>query len=233
MQYLERVAEEIAEFDDIVTGKRLVQLIRDITYPISGSPRDNSRTWHSCAKVISALPSSAVTVDDLGMLSVWLSSGFDTSLLGHELGRRLLPKLLASNSPEDREGAIVVLQATSRLRWVKRDETEQSQGDPVPLISQHAFEELLKHNATALGKRCGRESAEVLLGLLQDVLGTPDTDEYTYVWRPAIEEHPQNTRYHDAREALVSGTRDLLLAFATVDPPEAQELLQELWIRVT
>jgi len=76
------------------------------------------------------------------------------------------------------------------------------------------YEEILKKYYPELVKAAGLPALEVLCDLLEKIirLSRPREDDhgpedYSYVRRPAIEEHPQNLG-HTIKDALVSGVRD-------------------------
>jgi hypothetical protein len=70
--------------------------------------------------------------------------------------------------------------------------------------------------AGLLGRRCGAAAVQLLTDRLADSLGSPEDDRYSYMWRPAVEEHEQNLDMHEYRAALLKALRDSALAATSV-----------------
>jgi hypothetical protein len=70
----------------------------------------------------------------------------------------------------------------------------------------------LKDHYPELVKAAGLPALELLCELLEKAIQfSPHREEgaedFSYTWRPAIEDHPQNLR-HTVKDALVSAVRD-------------------------
>jgi len=76
------------------------------------------------------------------------------------------------------------------------------------------YEEILKKHYPELVRAAGLSALEVLCDLLESAIQLSRTreddhgpEDYSYIWRPAIEDHPQNLDQR-IKDALVSGVRD-------------------------
>jgi len=73
------------------------------------------------------------------------------------------------------------------------------------------YEQFLLKHFPALLERTGLDGFSMLCDLLQIAIGE-DTQEanedYSWIWRPAIEPHEQNLRHGEIRDALVGAVRD-------------------------
>jgi hypothetical protein len=85
----------------------------------------------------------------------------------------------------------------------------------IGVLDGYHLGELFKVSARQFGERCGAAGIRLLAGRLGEALGAPDEDRYSYMWRPAVEEHEQNLGTHDYRTAVLQGLRDAALAVAT------------------
>ncbi|MDY6839427.1 MAG: hypothetical protein SWH78_15790 [Thermodesulfobacteriota bacterium] len=85
---------------------------------------------------------------------------------------------------------------------------------PTPRFDQWEYKEILDKNVPELVKVAGTRAIELLCDLLgsalqysrREAIGTLPLD-YSWIWRPSIEDHPQN-RHHGLRDLLVTSVRD-------------------------
>lgn len=82
--------------------------------------------------------------------------------------------------------------------------------------------------AKQLGERCGAAAVRLLASRLGEAIGTAEDDRYSYMWRPAVEEHEQNIRTHDYRAALLEALRDAALGATSSRSETALETTQVL-----
>ena len=118
------------------------------------------------------------------------------------------------------EGALrvarVLLDVLPEERRVEAGPDEEYRLPPEPQarFDTWNYEEILKKHYPELVRAAGLPALEVLCDLLEKTIRFSRTreddhgpEDYSYVWRPAIEEHPQNLG-HTIKDALVSGVRD-------------------------
>ncbi len=219
LTYLEKVSEEAAKLQNEKYAKALMDILRDVTMP-EGNPEnrsDNYRTWHIFAKIMGNLPNSIIKREDIDLIEYWLDSQFGNSLVGHEIARNLLPKFLKSGVSDDLKKAERIVEIATR----PKDKGKT-------LMGVYELAELFKKNAEFLGRQCCAEIISILKDRLEDdnILSEKD-DKYGYIWRSAIEEHKQNTSEHEPRYILISGLRDVLLAYSQAK--NNKKILNELW----
>ncbi len=196
----------------------IVEIMRRVSKPPKPNQRsDNDRTWYMFSKILANLPTYIIKLEDVDLIKYWLDSKFGAGLVGREIGQSLLPKLLSNDDKENMQKAVRVI-----------DIIVQIKGETKGIMDAHDLEKLFEKNAVKLGEQCGKEVIEILKSRLESEQIIPEKDDaYSYIWRPAIEEHAQNTSREDAREALISGLRDVLLAYAQIK--DASEALLELF----
>jgi hypothetical protein len=66
--------------------------------------------------------------------------------------------------------------------------------------------------------------------ILSHIGGEAGPDDYSYIWRPAVEEHPQNQR-RDRRDRLVSALRDEAEEYVRANADQLQALVAMLEAR--
>jgi len=226
VDYLEAVSKECEKPENRELALEIMQIIREVTRPKDAKKADNYRTWWYFIKIMANLPTDVITLEDIDLLGEWVASNFSTTLVGDELGKTFLPKLLASNERGDWNKAAKVVEIITRIRWVER-----KYGDSVERVGHAAIDlywlrELFKKNAFQLGERCRTAVVGVLKARVQEVVNSKD--RYSYVWRPAIESHHQNIGQNDVRNMFISALRDVLLGYSKSSDEEVKQVLRAL-----
>ncbi|MDF0672764.1 MAG: hypothetical protein P0120_00270 [Nitrospira sp.] len=171
---------------------------------------ENSRVRADLIKAAMKLPGS-----DAARLAqnaiAWIDTPYNLSL--HEtIGRYI--SYLASSNEVDRalQIARALLAITPRPKTDRDADEEKDRIDstkPETRVSFSDYRSILEDNLANLTEKAGDATIELLCQLLAAYLkASPDSDdEYSYIWRPAIESHEQN---HDdtVRELLISAIRD-------------------------
>src|SRR3989304_695646 len=92
-----------------------------------------------------------------------------------------------------------------------------------PLFRTYDYEEILENFLPALTEVNGLRSLDLVCRKLEKCLavraGSPKSDiteDYSYVWRPAIEGHSE--RHHDIKDALMNAVRDVAEWILKNDP---------------
>ncbi|MGE0671729.1 MAG: SIR2 family protein [Methylibium sp.] len=112
LRYLEQIAAS-AQGDQ---ASRIAGIVRAISSDAQRRGLDNWRTWWSLATVLSQLPLEVLTDLDVDMIRFWLAGRFESNMVGHELGAKLLPRLLDSSEPANWHRALLLVDALSMIR---------------------------------------------------------------------------------------------------------------------
>jgi hypothetical protein len=105
--------------------------------------------------------------------------------------------------------------------------------DPAARISDWQYARVLETLTPPLVDHAGLDGLRLLATLLDDALQLSSWSEaddpaaLSYIWRPAIEDHPQNT-VSDARGVLTSGLRDIALRLAARSTEDLERVMREL-----
>jgi len=216
--YLEKVSKEAAKSENKKYAEALMDILREVTKPDHDPSKrsDNYRTWYIFSKIMANLPTDVIGLGDIDLIEYWLDSKFDSGLVGHEIGRNLLPKLLNGGGDDFKKAERLIEIIT------------EPKGQKATLMDFDELDELFKKNGSVLGQRCGNEIIPILQNRLESELIISQKDEaYSYIWRSAIEDHEQNTSRREPRYALISGLRDVLAAYAQTQ--DATNVLKNLW----
>lgn len=232
MIYLEKAAEDAGAQNDSLAAKEILAILRSVTnYRNSDNTvTDNYGTWHSFAKIISALPLDSYSAGDLRMLQIWLESHFERGMMvGVVLGKDLLPKLLEGKEAA-KDKALVVIEEATRLKWLPSPTSfSPDKTEPVTAVDPYWLRELFKKHSKALGEKCAPEVQKVLMERVGELFSRTGEDDHSWSIRPAIERHAtQNFDFRQAHAALIDALRDTLLAFSDTSPNDAKVVIRDL-----
>ena len=100
--------------------------------------------------------------------------------------------------------------------------------DRAGVMDSYHLAEVLKASARKLGERRGAAAVDMLGRRLAEYIGSPEDDNYSYIWRSAIEDHEQDAHREDSRAVLVDAIRDATLGATTAKTPEALAVARSL-----
>lgn len=115
------------------------------------------------------------------------------------------------------------------------DDEVQYSSEPKPLFDDWDYQEILRKVTPVLVDRAGEETLAVLVDLLEaavlitsgmDERPTAATEDLSYIWRPAVEEHDQNIG-GDAKNSLVVAVRDASMQLIESNPDGLPDLVQD------
>lgn len=106
--------------------------------------------------------------------------------------------------------------------------------DPIALFDDWHYEKILNENYPGLVEKIGMEAIKVLLDLIQNYVNLSDEgresgskDDYSDIWRPAIEDNSQNHKF-GVRDLLVTALRNACEQFIKSHPDQVLEVVKEL-----
>jgi hypothetical protein len=130
-----------------------------------------------------------------------------------------------------RSPAVHIAQAAFRPRPADTSEGDRLQRRSVVVgLGRYWYDELLSRVVTALDPVLGDEVLTIVavwLEVLQEASGEyyPDSgSDLSFMWRPAIGDHSQNSRYHEFGDSLVDVVRDRALVDVRRGRPVAKVL---------
>lgn len=201
LDYLEKISKYPEYSHDLITVMR----------KITESKVDNYYTYYGFTKMsINFQPEKSAEV--VPLVKRWLISKFDNSLVSAELGK-LLRHLLKGNQIEAALELIKIVTGT-------KEEKKKAFGlkEAEAIIDIYWLEELIKGNINLIIDKCPRRTINVvsqnLIEAIKIEFGNANGKTYrdgSYIWRPAIEEHIQNSRLPETKEILAIFIRDILV----------------------
>jgi len=224
LDYLEACAKRSSEAGDIPLAENILAVVRQCSSATdaAGNPIHNYHTSRKFASILGLLPTAVVTYDDIGLIKQWLSDPYDRGLVCSELDKGLIAKLFASDVQDDWNKAVAILGYCTKLTPKRADD------EYVTAADNYWLKELLSHHVSSFGQKTGAAAAAVFLDRLNQLFGDTKRSRLGYMYRPAVEDHPQNQDWHGAENRCVEGLRDVLLAWADVTPAPASSYVKVL-----
>ncbi len=106
--------------------------------------------------------------------------------------------------------------------------------DPIALIRDWSYEQILEKDYPAVVEAVGLPAIQVLTDQLENYIKlknkdkeTDSEEDYSEIWRSAIEDHEQNHE-HGIRDVLINGVRDASEQFLKKNPNQIMDLIAEL-----
>lgn len=176
LPYLEKVSEQVNIPGNEGYVDELLNIIREVTgYHVTHDKcLDNYRTWLFFVKILRNLPNNKITFEDIELVSVWLDSKFDNTLPGADVAKKLLPKFLDSDSPEDWKKAERIVEIITDIRWIPLPEKEakvfREKEEPKTLLDAYWLLESFKINASKVGEKCSEDIILILADRLKEII---------------------------------------------------------------
>ena len=222
LEYLQTVAKRAAGKDDTALSEKILQVIRDVSSfrdEPAGQPRDNYQTYYRFAEIVGILPLRSITLADIRLMGVWLTSKFDRGLVAHSLSKGLLKRLIASGTSDDIKKATALVEQCMVFEWLP--ETDRSSRELATLVDDYWLKEMLDANAHELGAKAGLDAVEILERGLKAIFSDKRRSYGSTLWRPAIDANPQNLGFRAAENRFVEGMRDALEGWIEAAPEVA------------
>lgn len=224
LDYLEACARLAGEKSDAVLANKILVVVRacSTANDSDGIPRHNYHTARKFAEILGLLPTPLVQINDIDFIQRWLSDPYDRGLVCSALDKGLMNGLLNSTVPEDWSKAVRILYHCTEL--VKGDGDDQYR----TIVDDYWLKELIDNHSSKLGEKAGSLTTAVFIERLSQIFGAGTRKKHGYLFRPAIEDHPQNKAWHGPEDRCVEGLRDVLLSWASLNPTTAKDAVKSL-----
>ena len=172
LPYLEAVGKLAGERNDAILAEKIVAIIRGVSAWRDNKDKatDNYFTWSAFAKILSFLPSQAVSINVLDLIGIWLEGRFGNALVGNSLISGPLLKFLSSDNSNDWAKATRILHHCTAIRLVDTDlGADLSQKEVRTVVEDYWLKNLIKSYTTDLGKKSGKSAADIFRDRLQAV----------------------------------------------------------------
>ncbi len=189
LRYLEWVSENLPPDNEGVV-KELVKIIDAIiNYKDKDGKRiQNWRTDFAIFKILNNIPSDYIKNEHIDFIKDSLEINFHGGLIGSELSKGFLSKLIADNK-KDLFLRLVEVICSYRILDYNLN----------PLIEEYWFSELIKKHKTELAKYSAKEIIEKIVDVIKEIK-KGDPNSFNIVHIPTIESHEQKS-FPDKYEA--------------------------------
>ncbi|MFB1095174.1 hypothetical protein ACEWH9_13535 [Vibrio diabolicus] len=218
-QYLVSSSQHLCEQDNESYAKLYLQLILDVTAYASEHSFSNYRTWWQFAKILRNIPSDLISTSEIEIISYWLSDRFDSRLVSKEIGDWVVDLLETPNAHNNE----LILKVFDLLFDISSSESKISPEKSEPRLNMDGYtaNSIAEKSAKKAGERLGVEVIELFESKFKQALDIAENDQWSVIWRRAVEEHEQNSRRDDAEAITLKLFRDALLGYSNVNHDEA------------
>ena len=203
------------------------QVPSEISHACGRGLGDNHHTCRRFAEILGLVPTGTITPEDLELVSLWLNGKFERGSVGRALDEGALTRFLESGAPDDWRKAASVLCRCTAIKWIEADDFGDGK-KPTPLVDDYWLKQLIDHHAATVDAKAGAAAADCLLEIAREVFGTEVRRLDSRAYRPAIENHKQNHRWHAAENRSVDGLRDVLVGWCQHEPDSAKPFVEHL-----
>ena len=220
-QYLARMASQNPE------------LVLDVILKIPET--DNIRVYEDLADAALAMPPD-ISVKLIEKAKIWAQSPYQ-HLLAEKLGDFFSKLAHAGFVDQALDLAKVILQiipAQKKPKMEKKDDTFTLPKEPTARLAKRDYESILKKNIPDLVTTDGIRTFDLLCDLLTRAVGFSrksgkegEPKDYSWIWRPAIENHPQN-RDHGIKESILNSVCAACETIVRSDGQLLPELVRKL-----
>lgn len=174
----------------------------------------NVRVYEDLADAALAMPPE-FSVKLIEKAKIWAQSPYQHLLAG-KLGKFVSKLARAGFVDQALDLAQVILQIIStpeKPKREKKNDTFRVPKEPTARLAKSEYESILKKNIPDLVTTGGIRTFDLLCDLLERAVGLSrnsgkegEPEDYSWIWRPAVENHPQN-REHGFRDLILNSVR--------------------------
>ena len=221
--YLAENADDFLLSKNRAAAERLLAFLFDTTRLAEERGQHNYRVWWNFARAVQGIPADLIDERRAEMLSYWLSDPYDRGLTGEELAK-WARTLLETDMEHHHRLAFFVLQQLFALHVGKGDDDER-----IELVVNHWRAERIGERLLELAvAKLDVEFVDFLRQRVEEVSRILANDQWSSIWRPAIEPHDQNRSSDSAQQVLVSFFRDALEQYSRGSPDAARSYVDNL-----
>ena len=141
----------------------------------------------------------------------WLDDRFDKHLVGKEISEWVV-ELLNHNEDKSYTFVLYLLDALFKIKSVEGRYSNRKYEAALQLDNYQA-NEFVKKSAYKFGEQLGLPAVELFEQKFIEILDINGNDKWSNIWRSAIPEHKQNSRYEDTDVIVLKLFRDSLLGY--------------------
>ncbi len=224
LDYLAACAKQAGEQNNLELGCKIMTVIREVSAFLDpdGRARENYHTSRKFAEMLGLLPNEVTTFADMDLVERWLADRFDHGLVCNALDEGVMRRFLCSEQLENWKKALLITFHCTALK------PADNKGELHTVVDDYWLKKFIEHHAETLGQKVGAEAAKMFHDRLQEVFGKGARSRFSYLFRPAVEEHSQNMEWYAAENCMVEGMRDVLLGWVATDADAVSDYIKNL-----
>mgnify|MGYP000732649918 CR=1 FL=1 len=224
IDYLVKSSAYLTESPDLIPN--FLAIIHAVTFKDVEAKYSNTHLLWNFSKIYRNIPFAKLSIEDIALVNHWFSDIPHYDMVSDDVAQCLV-QALEAYLPAFEENSLAIL---SILFDVKAGKSGVA-GRPEPHINlkSHRKEELIIKLGQLVGRILERKGIDLLLEKLAEVIEVRGGDEYSNIWRSAIEEHEQNGSVRDTEDLLVVICREALLSYSEImNKEELNSLFDQL-----
>ena len=227
LDYLEKTSVELKQPKNLKYAEKFLNLIRNTTRYARDEGFSNYRTWWKFTYILSNIPSELMTCTDLMSIDVWLDDRYDTHLVCELIGSRWVRSLLADTDEHSHELAMNLVLLTFKTELSDQFKSAFDARSVQIRVDVHLGQRITNLISKLLGQNVGLKFLTALEEQLKSILSHVG-ESSPHNWRPAIEEHRQNSPTLKPIDLIIDFFRDTLVAFVATNSDEAVDYLSKI-----
>ncbi len=226
-EYLVKVSPLLKEPDNREYAIKFRTLLRNVTNYSKNEGFGNYRTWGQFAKVIKNIPPELLEDEDVEHVRYWITDKFDGGIISEPLGEWLLG-LFDKKNEHVENISLKLLDALYEITYVEKNYYANNI-KPILSFNSYRREKLTELISKKASSSFGLQAVDVFKNKLEDILRHQENDKWSCIWRPAIEEHSQNSRNDDTANIIVKAFRESVMGLFDHDKNTAEKYLIALF----
>ena len=230
VDYLEKTAAELADEKNYRYVEKYLQvLINTTTYAIKNEV-SNYRTWWKFAEIISQIPHNSIPIENIDIIDYWLDDKYERGLVAQVIGERWLPRLLQVNDAHAIQLSTRIIEILYKVIFIEDKYGGKGKQKASFRVENYQVQKITERTAMLAGENIGLKAIQIFDSFLIKILDKIQNDLWSYLWRPAIEEHEQNKHREDAENVLIQAYRDSLGGYIRMNSNEAAEYVKKMLV---
>jgi hypothetical protein len=224
--YLVATSPELADAKNREYAVAFLDFIRAATTHAQQKHSSNYRVWWQFSKVLRYVPPTLITTADVDLIDYWLSDPYETGLTADTVSD-LLGELLNQADPHSKDLGLALFKVLFKVRYQDSENDTAKKKATLRFSPWHA-KKIITKVASQVGRSLGPQSVDLLRETMEEILSQTDSDRWSHIWRPAIEDHEQNKSDDDTDDIILEALRDSLLGYVDKVQNSADEYLSSL-----
>jgi hypothetical protein len=212
IEYLVKASDYLSSNQDLIPN--FLFIIKQCTEEDFRNQYHNSYLLWGFAKIYRNIPFNLLSLDDVSIVDMWFSDVHNHDLVSDEVANILLTVLDNIDSQDYKNN---VLRLLSILFQVNKVDPKSGRRTEVSInFKSHRKDELVTSIGQKVGSVLGNEGIDNLFKSLSKAVEIIATDDYSRIWRSAVEEHHQNSSYREEEDLLIVACREALAGYGNV-----------------